>query len=605
MQIQKNNAANSAIKGIYALLLAIFTIAFLYLGQDILIPLALAVLLSFFLSQFVTRLEKYVGRIISVLIIVCMVFIGISATTYIMSQQLIELAAKLPDYKTNIIKKLRALHIPQGGVLTRLSNTIEDLKKELPGQEQPKNHETGVLTPSVQVVETKKDFTSIAESVFGTFFSVLGTLGFVLLLVVLMLINREDLRGRIIRLIGQGRIGPTTLAMDDASARISSYLFMQLVVNVSFGVLVGIGLFLIGIPNAILWGGMAIVLRFIPYLGVWISSAVPIILSLAVSESWALPVITICLFLGLELVLCNGVEPWLYGSSTGVSPMALMVAAVFWTWMWGPIGLVLSTALTVCLVVLGHHVGKLEFLSILLSDEEPLKPDEECYNRLLVDDQNETLNLIEKYLQTHTKVDLYDNVLIPVITASETDLRLGSIDVEQGRELRQNIYEIVEDLSYLPLDVKEESSEEAQSTPIPPISKKYHALCLPVRAERDELAGAMLTQLLGQQSIEAENVPIKLNTEELITFVQKCEPGVIFISVVSPSTVIHARYLAQKIRQKISKLKIYVGIWGTKVSSDAVNKLHSAGVDQVVYSLEEAVGLMGTKKQIGVEDDIE
>lgn len=591
MQIFRNNAANSAIINIYSLLLAVLIIACLYFGRAILIPLALAILLSFFLSLFVTRLEKQLGRVVSVLLVVIMVFIGISIISYVMTRQVVDLAAKLPDYKINIETKLRFIHLPQSAVFTRMAKTIQELKNEFSNPISATKTSDNSSNP-IRVVEAKTGIISAAESFFGVFFSALGTAGFVLLLVFFMLLNREDLRGRIIRLIGQGRISSTTLAIDDASSRISHYLFMQLVVNLIFGVLVGIGLYFIGIPNPVLWSGLIIVLRFIPYLGVWIAASIPILLSLAVSTSWVIPIITVCLFLGLELIISNIVEPWLYGSRTGVSPMALIVAAVFWTWLWGPIGLVLSTSLTVCLVVMGHHVAKLEFLRILLSDEEPLTPDEECYHRLLANDQNDAVVLIETYLKTHTLTDLYDHVLIPALTAAETDLRLRLIDAEQGTVLRQNIREIIEDLEAPPMLSKDDiANPPVSAVKTPPIMK--HAICLPARAERDELAGAMLSQLLRQQSFSSENISVTLTTEERITLIQKDIPDIIYISVVAPSANIHARYLCAKLRVSMPQMKIVVGMWGaTEITPDAIDKLHSAGADEVIVSFAEAIVLL-------------
>jgi predicted PurR-regulated permease PerM len=217
-----------------------------------------------------------------------------------------------------------------------------------------------------------------------------------------MLLQREDLRGRLIRLIGQGRISTTTRAMDDAGARVSRYLLMQLVVNVAYGVPVAVGLSFIGVPNAILWGAFATILRFIPYVGPWIAAAFPITLSLAVSPGWMMPLLTIGLFVVLELLSNNVMEPWLYGSSTGVSPIALIVAAVFWTWLWGPVGLVLATPLTVCLVVMGRHVPRLSFLSVLLSDEDALTPAQDCYHRLLTVGEQDEMELVESYLKANS-----------------------------------------------------------------------------------------------------------------------------------------------------------------------------------------------------------
>ncbi len=584
MQNSKSNAVNSAIIGIYGLLLAVCVITSLYLGQIILIPFALAILLSFALSHVVSRLERWLNRTASVVIVVLMVFTGIGITSYVMTQQIIDLAVKLPDYKTNISAKLRSLRIPQEYILTRLSRTIEELRNEIPGQA-PISPEPSAKT--TQIVEAKTDFTNLLESFFGGFFHVLSTSGFVLLLVFFMLLNREDLRGRMIKLIGQGRISSTTLAMDDASNRISHYLYMQFIVNVIFGTLFGIGLYLIGIPNAVLWGGLAMILRFIPYLGVWIAATIPLALSLAVSASWAVPLIVVCLIIGLELIIYL-IEPWLYGSSTGVSPMALVVAAVFWTWLWGPIGLVLSTALTVCLVVMGHHVGKLKFLSVLLSDEEPLTPDEELYHRLLSVDQNETITFIEGYLKKHTITDLYDTIFIPVISTAEMDLRLGHIEEDQGIILRQSIREVVEDLSSLP-----PTSSETKEQPSP--IRSCRVLCCPAKEERDELAGSMLAQLLRLKSFECENLSAKLGVSELIDFTEKDVPDVIIISAVMPSSVIHVRYLCAKLRLKMPQVKMIAGIWGSgKILPEALQKLRYAGVNEIVFSLNEAVTMVET-----------
>lgn len=594
--LSKSNAANSAIIGIYTLLLGICVIIGLYVGQTILIPVALAVLLSFLLSQFITPLEKKIGRYASVFLVVFVVFIGTCIAGYILTRQVIDLVPKLPEYKENLQTKLRSIHIPKGGVLTHVSNTIEELKNEIPGVEpspQPSNNlspqEGGATSVvPVKIVETNPDWISAFETFFGKFFTILGTAGFIFLLVIVMLINREDLRGRIIRLIGEGRISSTSRLMDDASTRISRYLFMQLIVNIIYGVPVAIGLYLLGIPNAILWGGLGLALRFIPYVGAWIAAAVPIALSFAVSTGWTIPILTISLYIGLELVIANVVEPLVYGSSTGVSPVALIVAAVFWTWLWGPIGLVLSTPLTVCLVVIGQHIPRLEFLSVLLSDVQALTPDQEFYHRLLVSEQNEALSLVENYLKTHSLVEVYDNVLIPVIIAGESDLQAGLIDADQGAALHQNIHEIIDDLNERPSPVAPAKTEEQVEPQAPMIL--CHVACVPARSERDELAGEMLTQLLKQKSCEAFNISVKLSIAELIDSLQKQISDVIFISVVPPSTIIHARYISSKIRNKIPYSKIIVGMWGsTEISPDTILKLRSYGVDEIVTTLAEAL----------------
>ena len=412
MQTPKSKtAATDALVGLWAVALTSFVIATLYFARDFLIPLALAALLTFLLSPLVARIERWLGRIAAVLLVGAMIFAATGATGWVLTRQLVDLATRLPDYKENIQTKLRSIKVPTGGVFTRFSETVEELKKDLPGAEAPtqtvvraaEKPKTAVLVPnaepaaaSVQVVETSKvNPMGLVQYLIAPLLGPLGKAALVVLLVIFMLLRREDLRRRLIRLIGKGRISAATHAMDDAGARVFRYLLMQLVVNVSYGIPVAIGLYFIGVPNAVLWGACATVLRFIPYIGPWIAAAIPVALSLAVSPSWMMPLLTIGLFVVLELLSNNVMEPWLYGSSTGVTPIALIVAAVFWTWLWGPVGLILSTPLTVCLVVMGRHVPRLSFLSVLLSDEEALTPAEDCYHRLLTVGEQDELEFVE------------------------------------------------------------------------------------------------------------------------------------------------------------------------------------------------------------------
>jgi len=424
----------------------------------------------------------------------------------------------------------------------------------------------------------------------------LGVAALVLVLVIFMLLQREDMRCRLIRLIGQGRISATSRAMDDAGHRVSRYLLMQLLVNVTYGVPVAVGLYFIGVPNAMLWGAFAIVLRFIPYIGPWVAAAFPIALSLATSPGWMAPVLTIGLFVVLEILSNNVMEPWLYGSSTGISPIALIVAAVFWTWLWGPIGLVLATPLTVCLVVMGRHVPRLNFLSVVLSDEEALTPAEDCYHRLLTPGERDEMELVESYLKANSLTALYDSVFIPVLTAAETDARSESLDREQLANVEQSMRDIIEDLGTRPAVPSKEAVEKAaaaadeEAPPPPALAPDCRIYCLPARAERDELAGAMLVQLLRQRGFGAQNASGSLVAGELAALVEKADVDVVCISVVAPSTVIHARYLCLKLRTLLPKQKIVVGLWGaTEGVTEGASRLRDSGADQVVTSLAEAL----------------
>ncbi len=597
-KLKSNTAAASALVGIWTVSLAAFIIATLYLARGLLIPLALAALLTFLLAPLVTRLERWLGRIGAVLFAGILILAVTGAGGWVLSVQLVDLATKLPDYKENIQTKLRSVKMPTGGWFTKFSDMVEDLKRDLPGAKAPDitqvagKPETAVLTEAtikpvapVQVLEVSKASPfQLVQVIIAPLLGPLGTAGLVLLLVIFMLLKREDLRSRIIRLIGQGRISATTRAMDDAGARVTRYLLMQLVVNVTYGLLAAIGLYFIGVPNAVLWGACATVLRFIPYVGPWIGAAIPVMLSLAVSPGWIMPLLTLGLFVVLELLSNNVMEPWLYGSSTGVSPIALIFAAVCWTWLWGPVGLVLATPMTVCLMVMGRHIPRLSFLSVVLSDEEALTPAEDCYYRLLTVGEQDEMELVEAYLKAHSLAALYDSVLIPVITAVEIDHRLELVDDGQHAQVQQSLRDIVEDLGACPPVPSRIDADQAVAAPA---SRVY---CLPARADRDELAGTMLVQLLRQQGIEAQSAPTKLGIGELIGLVEKAGVDVVCISVVAPSTVLHARYLCLKLRARLPEQRIVVGLWGaTENVTDAARRVRDSGADEVVTTLADAV----------------
>lgn len=593
----KNSSAAKALVGIWNISLAAFIFATLYFGRDLLVPLALAALLTFLFAPLVTRLERWLGRIVAVLIVITLILAGAGATGWVLTRQVVDLATKLPDYKENIQTKLRSFKGLTGGRFTKFWETVQELKKDLPGAKAPdisqvteKGGEPGLREPGTTAwpeqpteISRANPFRT-ARGIIAPLLGPLGTAALVLLLVIFMLLKREDLRNRLIRLVGQGRISSTTSAMDDAGTRVRRYLLMLLVINLTYGIAVTIGLYFIGVPNAVLWGACAAVLRFIPYLGPTIGAAIPIALSLAVSPGWLTPLLTIVLFVVLELLSNNVMEPWVYGSNTGVSPVALIISAVCWTWLWGPVGLVLATPLTVCLVVMGRHIPRLSFLSVMLSDEEALTPAQDCYYRLLTVGENDEMELVEAYLKANSLTALYDSVLIPVITAVEIDHRLELMDDEQYALVGQSLRDIVEDLGIRsPIPSRAETDKAAAA------AAPRRVYCLPARADRDELAGAMLVQLLQQQGFEAQSAPTKLPLGELIGLV-RTGVEVVCISVVAPSTVLHARYLCLKLRALSPKQKIVVGFWGaTENVTDATRRVRDAGADEVVTSLAEAV----------------
>src|SRR6202045_3070935 len=619
------NAVTHALVGARMILLTAFVVTILYVGRQLFIPLALAAMLTFLLAPLVGYIERWIGRIAAVLIIVAILFGIVGGVGWLLTRQLIDLAAKLPDYQTNIDNRLHAIRLPTGGAFGRFSHSVSELQKQLPDSLEPPANATGPVPESkaitaararnvpagqqpmpVRIVESQSRRPQILQNAATGLLGPLGTACLVFFLVIFMLLKREDLRGRMIRLIGQGRISATTRAMDEAGSRVARYLTMLLLVNVSFGSCIAIGLYFIGVPNAALWGAFAAIMRFVPYVGVWIAAAVPVLISFAVSTSWLSPLLTLGLFVVLELINTNALEPWLYGSSTGVSSIALIIAAVFWTWLWGPIGLVLAVPLTVCLAVMGRHVPKLQFLSVLLSEEQALAPHEECYHRLLAFGLDEAHDLAEAHVKTNSLTSLYDSVLIPTVTLAEVDAQRDELDAEHRSAIHRHIHDLIEDFGSAPPSKSplEADKAVAQQTPFPLSPPACRVLCVPARAYRDELAGAMLVQLLRQQDFDAENASAVLSSGELVEMAAKSDPEAICISVVTPSTLIHARHLSAKLRAQLPHVKIVVGIWGaTENMTGAGERLRSSGADEVVLSLAEAVVQLA-KFSVSIADEM-
>jgi len=591
----------SALQGIWAILLIASVVTALYFARAVFVPLALATLITFLLSRLVNRLERWIGRVASVLLVIIILFSVIGATSWMVGRQIIDLAQNLPKYQTNITRKLESVRLPAIGLFSRFSSSVNALQTELaspsPAPQLPGANEGPTkLQPApgkpvpVSVIEGQNAVPQLLQEGISAVLSPLGMAAIVLLLSIFMLLKREDLRGRMIRLIGQGRISATTRAMEDAAARVSRYISMQFLVNTCYGSLVALGLQFIGVPNAPLWGLLAGVLRFVPYVGPWVGAALPVLLSFAISSNWVTPILTIALFVGLEAIVANVVEPWLYGASTGVSPVALIISAMFWTWLWGPIGLVLSTPLTVCLAVMGRHSPRLEFLSILLSEDQALAPHEEFYHRVLAVGTEGAEDFAENYAKEHSLISLYDEVLIPAISTAEMDAQAGSLGAEQRTGALQRINEIVDDLG--PRILHESTANDrklAESTGFAPAVAGSRVLSIPATAYRDELVGKMLAQLLAGQGFETQNATARLKPEELMKEAMQFEPESIAISVVPPSTLTEARHLAARLRSHIPEVKILVGAWTAAGNlTNTIERLRGAGISEVVVSLAEA-----------------
>ena len=387
-----------------------------------------------------------------------------------------------------------------------------------------------------------------------------------MILVVFFLVRREDLRDRFIRLAGKSQATVTTQMLEDAATRVSRYLSMLFLINASFGLAIGIGLYLIGVPNAVLWGILTAVLRFVPYIGTWIAAVAPICLAMAISTGWLAPILTLGLFAALELFCGNVLEPWLYGRGTGVSGVAVLVAAVFWTWLWGIVGLLLATPLTVCLLVIGKHVPQLSFLHILLGNEPVFEPKRRVYQRLLAGDQEEAGELVDDDLENKPLVEVYDTLLIPALALAETDWHRGELDEGRHNFILQSLKEMINEKAEDQPEVPAKEGIE-EGSPLRPC-----ILCLPARDEADEIAGMMLAQLLATGECLVQSVAFTAAASAVIDLVAKRKPDVVCISATPPVAVMHARHLYKLVRGRFPKVPVVVGLWNAEGDLDKARR---------------------------------
>jgi predicted PurR-regulated permease PerM len=578
--------------------LLVVVVGALYLGQDILIPLALAILLSFMLAPIVIRLRRWgLGRIPSVIAVVVLLLVALLGLGSIVASQVVHLAENLPRYEWNLRAKIRDLRIavPSGGVVERTTDMLRDLGEELQEATKPEGEgasarkEEPVKPVPVQVQRPAPPPLQTLRELGGPLIGPIATAGLVLVFVIFMLLQREDLRDRLIRLVGASDVARTTEAMNDAAKRISRYLLMQLVINVLYGIPVGVGLYFIGVPNPILWGLLATILRFIPYVGPVLAALIPIALSFAVAPGWTVPALTIALFVTLELFSNNVLEPWLYGASTGLSPVAVLVAAVFWTTLWGPVGLLLSTPLTVCLVVLGRHVPQLGFFDVLLGDEPALAHEVRFYQRLLARDPDEATELAEEYLENEPLDKLYDAVIMPALVLAEQDRLRGNLDRAAVQEMAEDTIGIIDYLMEEEERAPENADEADASLPRAP-SQPVAVLCIGARNRLDEAAAAMLAHLLIRREIGAATVSCRDIAGRNMARLPRQGVALICLSYVNPRATQHAHRLIRRLRHHFGdQPRILVGLWATEASPEPrEGLLETTGADLLAASLRQA-----------------
>src|SRR5688572_1920624 len=419
----------------------VLVIAVLYFAQAVLVPFALAVLLTFVLTPPVSWLERWVGRAPAVLTAVTLVFVILGLAGWGLARQANHLADDLPRYRVNILAKIADVRgAGKGGSVEKLQETIDDIKTDLEGVEASSSAPTRRAVVSAERVAGFSGFAWL-----GPIVGPLTTAGLVLVMVIFMLLERRDLRDRLIRLFGQGRLAVTTRAFDEAGTRVSRQLLMQSLVNVTYGLVAWIGLYLLGVPYPLVWAALGAALRFIPYLGPVLGAGAPILVSLAALDGWAGPLSVIGLFIVLELFTNLVLETVLYAGAAGVSQVALLVSVAFWTWLWGPLGLLMATPLTVCLVVLGKHVPGLQFVGLLMADTPALAREDIYYQRLLARDPSEAADLIEKHVKTEPRGSVYDALLLPALNYAERDRMERRLSVDEETAVIEATRELLTD----------------------------------------------------------------------------------------------------------------------------------------------------------------
>jgi predicted PurR-regulated permease PerM len=571
-------------------------ISVLYLAQDILIPLALAITVSLILTPAVALLQKLrLGRLPAVAVVMIVAIAAGCGVGYMLFDQLVGVANDLPRYQQNIHRKLEAMRTPGKGAFGRATASVKELGKELAGPEaapapppvtpgpgrrnaQP---QSGAPLPVKVIAEPANELAYVREMA-QPFLGPLATFGIVLIFSVFLLIKQDDLRNRLFRLVGRDQLNVMTEALEDATGRVGRYLLMQFLVNTGSGVLCGAGLYLIGVPYAALWGAVAAILRIIPYVGAAVSALLPFTLSVAVFDSWMPPLFVFLLFTALELVTGNFIEPWLYGVHTGISALALLVSTVFWTALWGPAGLILSTPLTVCVVVLGRYVPQFSFLHVILGDEAVLDAEARVYQRLLAMDDQHARAVAALYLAENSLTQLYDSVIVPALALAEVDRHKGALDPVRQEFVFLSIKEMLVEFS---------EQERKADAPMTPVSGRVFALA--ASDEADEIIAGMLARLLEQAGHTAILLPPGPSLCDAIEALRPDENDTICISALPPFAFSSAIALARQLHIRAPRARLLVGVWGfTGDAARALQRFEPSRPIALVTSLAEALHLV-------------
>jgi predicted PurR-regulated permease PerM len=592
----------------------------LYFGRDVFVPMALAILLSFALAPAALLLRRCrFGRVPSVVAVVIVTFIAISGVGVLIGNQFSYLADNLPQYQYNITEKIHSLRgaATNGSLVQRITTMFRDLDKEI-SKPNDKPADSGPRTPPraaqpqaaapPEVHQPNLAPMQLAQEVVGPLLQPLATAAIVVVLLIFLLLQREDLRDRFIRLAGARDLRRTTEALDDAGHRLSRYLLMLTVINASFGLWIGTGLWLAGLPDAVLLGVLSALLRFIPYVGPIAAAAIAGAIAIAVDPGWSMLLYVLGLFAITEPIVGQTIEPWLYGRSTGLSGVAVVVAAAFWTLLWGPVGLLLSTPLTMCLVVLGRHVEHLEFLAVLLGDQPALAPEQSFYQRVLAGDPDEAAHQAEEFLKDRPLSAYYDQVAIKGLALAQLDVNRGVLDHGQRLMLKAAIDEIIDDLSgHADISMPSAEDEESVVTALAPVLSSAElapgwggsaVLCVAGRGPLDEASAAMLAQLLALHGINTRVVSHEAVSATGINELDVADVRMACICYLEPGSFGNARYLVRRLRRRSPKAEIIAAFWTLTLEQiEQRNALAATGADFVVASTQQAVWQVVTAAQ--------
>jgi len=549
------------------------------IAQDVFIPIALAMLLTFVLSPIVERLQHWhVPRVAAVVVTVVFAFSVLGGLGWLLASQATTLAADLPQYKHNLTRKIREVRrVGKSDSLEKAQSAVKEVIGEL-----QKDGSVAAKKPPQPVVVEKPAPGGLDSfrATLAPIADVLATVGFVVVLVIFMLIERQRLLERIIRLGGTARVTLTTKILSDAADRIGRYLQAQSLINTGFGVTIATGLFLIGVPYALLFGVLGAVLRFVPYVGVWVAAGSAALVSLAVSDGWREPLMVLTLFTLVELLIYLVVEPLLYSHSAGVSPLALLITLAFWTWLWGPIGLILGTPLTVCLVALGRHLPEMQFIVVLFGDEPVVSTDVAVYQRLLKGDEDGARAVLAQYVKEHPTADVYEEALLPVLARVRRDASRGALTAQESASITGAIRRVVDESEG---GGRPAAQDEAAAAPV------LEALACPARDEVDAAALRMLAARVATEGVRLDVADAGVLAAEVLERVEAMRPGVVVVASVAANGLGHARYVLKRLRARFADLPLVATCWSAPDEADEARAaLVDAGATDVATTLGEA-----------------